>query len=148
MNEGGDESAALCDSTSCSPDFTPIEIRLIILHWVTDDLCLCPTSELEPRSQSHQNLLLDYFKQPSLLTMSKFLLTAATAAATLAQAKATCLSNSSLNDFFVNEVNDGNAIPQEGSCCMADVCGLACPVPVSEPANGVYYLMANYTRIS
>jgi hypothetical protein len=53
------------------------------------------------------------------------------------EASADCVADSSINDFF--ELDDDNrvkSIPRYGSCCMYDVCGLACPEPVSGPSNG------------
>jgi hypothetical protein len=51
------------------------------------------------------------------------------------QAAADCLANPTLNADFEN-LNGGVSIPIEGSCCMFDVCGLACPVDVSKPTSG------------
>jgi hypothetical protein len=44
-----------------------------------------------------------------------------------------CLSNPEFNDFF--EDLAGGPIPQEGSCCQFDVCGIPCPQ--STPAPGI-----------
>ena len=62
---------------------------------------------------------------------------------------ADCLANSELNDFFEynhHRSNDGDgddaeddrrqSIPRFGSCCMYDVCGLACPTPNLQPNDG------------
>ena len=55
------------------------------------------------------------------------------AAVSSAQATQTqCLSNKALNDVFAVD----GPIPKPGSCCMQDVCGLACPVPTPEPSIG------------
>lgn len=51
------------------------------------------------------------------------------------QSAADCLANPTLNADFEN-LNGGVPIPIEGSCCMFDVCGLACPEEVSKPAIG------------
>jgi hypothetical protein len=51
------------------------------------------------------------------------------------QAAADCLADPTLNADFEN-LNGGAAIPLEGSCCMFDVCGLACPEDVSKPTVG------------
>jgi len=48
---------------------------------------------------------------------------------------AECLSNASLDAIFA-DLGGVNSIPVEGSCCQADVCGLACPEPVSSPKVG------------
>jgi hypothetical protein len=53
------------------------------------------------------------------------------------QAAADCLANPTLNADF-ETLNGGVSIPIEGSCCMFDVCGLACPVEVSKPIYGTY----------
>ena len=76
-------------------------------------------------------------------------------------AKADCLANSELNDFFEyadrnkHQIDDDTAteedaaqekddrrqsIPRFGSCCMYDVCGLACPTPHVQPNDGTYTL--------
>jgi hypothetical protein len=53
------------------------------------------------------------------------------------QVAADCLANENLNADFEN-LNGGVPIPIEGSCCMFDVCGLACPVDVSKPGVGTH----------
>jgi hypothetical protein len=53
----------------------------------------------------------------------------------IGKAKADCLSDPTLNAIFAGD----GSIPQEGSCCMQDVCGLACQVGVSEPLKGEIY---------
>lgn len=52
------------------------------------------------------------------------------------QVSSECLSDAALNDEFAELA--GGPIPMEGSCCQADVCGLACPAPVSTPTVGTY----------
>ena len=46
------------------------------------------------------------------------------------------LSSKTLNDEFLSFIEGAESIPLDGSCCQADVCGLACPAPVSEPSKG------------
>jgi hypothetical protein len=53
------------------------------------------------------------------------------------QAAADCLADTTLNADFEN-LNGGVEIPIEGSCCMFDVCGLACPAGVEKPGTGTY----------
>ena len=49
--------------------------------------------------------------------------------------QADCIySNQTLNDVIAG--SDGRSIPTPGSCCMQDVCGLACPLPVPPPGPG------------
>ena len=48
------------------------------------------------------------------------------------------LSSKTLNDEFLSFIEGAESIPLNGSCCQADVCGLACPAPVSEPSKGTY----------
>ena len=48
------------------------------------------------------------------------------------------LSSKTLNDEFLSFIEGAESIPLDGSCCQADVCGLACPAPVSEPSKGTY----------
>lgn len=48
------------------------------------------------------------------------------------EAQTQCLSNKALNDVFAVD----GPIPKPGSCCMQDVCGLACPVPTPEASKG------------
>lgn len=43
-----------------------------------------------------------------------------------------CLSNATLNE----QAAGGIPIPKPGSCCMNDVCGLACPLELSPVAHG------------
>lgn len=62
------------------------------------------------------------------------------------QVAADCLSDPALNAEFVPE--SGDAIPLEGSCCQADVCGLACPEPVSAPGVGTYNLVVSFFSLS
>src|SRR3569832_783970 len=51
----------------------------------------------------------------------------------LKEVKADCISsNSSIEAVFAGD----RVLPLPGSCCMQDVCGLACPVPVQMPAPG------------
>jgi hypothetical protein len=45
------------------------------------------------------------------------------------------LSNKTLNDEFADIIGAGS-IPTEGSCCMKDVCGLACPLEPPGPTSG------------
>jgi hypothetical protein len=78
----------------------------------------------------------------STTMMSSFSVAAAAAAAlTLLiapqQAAADCLANPTLNADF-ETLNGGVPIPIAGSCCMFDVCGLACPAGVSKPKLGTY----------
>jgi hypothetical protein len=47
------------------------------------------------------------------------------------------LSNKTLNDEFADIIG-AESIPTEGSCCMKDVCGLACPVEYPSPLPGAY----------
>lgn len=49
---------------------------------------------------------------------------------------ADCLGNPEFNDFFLNPNVTGDSIPRAGSCCQADVCGLACPEEVDDPTKG------------
>lgn len=49
-----------------------------------------------------------------------------------------CLSNATFNEDF--EELAGGPIPQEGSCCQADVCNIPCPVPSPEPAIGECFI--------
>jgi len=51
------------------------------------------------------------------------------------QAAADCIANPTINADF-EELNGGVEIPIEGSCCMFDVCGLACPTLTSKPSKG------------
>lgn len=48
------------------------------------------------------------------------------------RATAECLANATLNAYFAGD----GTIPKEGSCCMFDVCGLACPTEIPPPAKG------------
>jgi hypothetical protein len=50
------------------------------------------------------------------------------------QVSAECLANATFNDYFQNAA--GQPIPTPDSCCMFNVCGLACPTPVSTPGKG------------
>lgn len=45
-----------------------------------------------------------------------------------------CIADSAINDIFIPPGE--TQIPLQGSCCQADVCGLACPEEVSPPAVG------------
>lgn len=54
-------------------------------------------------------------------------------------AAAECLSNPEFNDFFAEQA--GGPIPQEGSCCQQDVCGLPCPETTPEPGIGEYDML-------
>ena len=50
---------------------------------------------------------------------------------------ADCVADSSINTIFeIDDDGKTNQIPRYESCCMYDVCGLACPAPISEPTNG------------
>lgn len=56
---------------------------------------------------------------------------------------AACLEDPALDAEFVALLDNGaTSIPQEGSCCQADVCGLACPEPVSAPKIGTCLLLS------
>jgi hypothetical protein len=57
------------------------------------------------------------------------------------QVAADCLANPTLNADF-ETLNGGVPIPIEGSCCMFDVCGLACPEEVSKPGLGMYRIVS------
>ena len=48
---------------------------------------------------------------------------------------ADCLVDTALNDEFASFI-EAESIPLEGSCCQADVCGLACPAEVPSPGVG------------
>ena len=50
-------------------------------------------------------------------------------------ASAQCIENEQLNYEF-EQLTGGFEIPQKDSCCMMDVCGLACPEEVEAPAYG------------
>lgn len=50
-------------------------------------------------------------------------------------AAADCLADETLNGIF-KDVNGGEEIPLEGSCCQSDVCAIPCPEEVSDPAVG------------
>lgn len=67
--------------------------------------------------------------------MSPFFLPLGLLCAFSASVRAACLGNEALDAEFAGFL-DAESIPQPGSCCMKDVCGLDCPLPVSEPANG------------
>jgi hypothetical protein len=67
--------------------------------------------------------------------MMRFALSVAAAASLLVEfAAGECLSNPEFNDFF--EELAGGPIPQEGSCCQLDVCGIPCPEPTPPPGIG------------
>jgi hypothetical protein len=51
-------------------------------------------------------------------------------------AYADCVADPQINDFFAVLNNNASSLPVEGSCCMQDVCGLECPVPVPKPGKG------------
>jgi hypothetical protein len=80
------------------------------------------------------------------MTMYAPLAAAALALLVPQQAAADCLADPTLNADF-EALNGGVAIPTEGSCCMFDVCGLACPEPVEDPTNGTFSSCA-YTILS
>ena len=50
--------------------------------------------------------------------------------------KGDCLSDSTLNDFFLDPDDPNDALPREGSCCQSDICGLACPEVLDDPVAG------------
>ncbi len=50
-----------------------------------------------------------------------------------------CLADSALNDIFIP--SGETQIPLQGSCCQADVCGLACPEEVDPPAAGKTFFL-------
>jgi hypothetical protein len=67
--------------------------------------------------------------------MMRYALSVAAAASLLVEfAAGECLSNPEFNDFF--EELAGGPIPQEGSCCQLDVCGIPCPEPTPPPGIG------------
>jgi len=56
----------------------------------------------------------------------------------VSRADATCIeSNSTLNAEFAGFLGVPS-IPVPGSCCMNDVCGLACPTEITPPGNGTF----------
>ena len=68
------------------------------------------------------------------IRMSSIWVLAAVVVCSASQAHAQCLANTEVNDFFAGLA--GGAIPQEGSCCQFDVCGIPCPAPVPKAQKG------------
>ena len=46
-----------------------------------------------------------------------------------------CLADNALNQEF-EALSGGFELPRQDSCCMWDICGLACPEPVDPPSSG------------
>lgn len=55
-----------------------------------------------------------------------------------AKTSADCLADESLNSEFASFIS-AQSIPVEGSCCQADVCGLACPADLESPGIGMLW---------
>lgn len=51
------------------------------------------------------------------------------------RASAQCIADNTINSFFETEVV-GGPIPQPGSCCQSDVCGIPCPAEQDPPTKG------------
>ena len=51
-----------------------------------------------------------------------------------------CIADHVLNREF-EVATGGFELPRQGSCCMWDVCGLACPEPVDPPAPGFGHML-------
>jgi len=55
------------------------------------------------------------------------------------QAIPKCIADERINAEF-EALTGGFEIPRQDSCCMWDVCGLACPAEVEEPNSGRSFL--------
>lgn len=70
--------------------------------------------------------------------MPSFLMSLAVLLTALPHVAAECLADPALDAEFVSFIEGATSIPLAGSCCQADVCGLACPEEVSAPTSGTY----------
>jgi hypothetical protein len=77
---------------------------------------------------------------PNVAVLSSVFVTAALLV--VQSANAECLADDTLDAAFTEFLNV-DAIPTAGSCCQADVCGIACPATLSPPKIGTVLVKEN-----